>query len=78
VARGGKKFKLSKKEDFIFIYCDDKEYIKKGDSISKKAESDEIRIYRKSADDKKWKYEKSTYISKDLDFYSLVVRNKRK
>lgn len=67
------QFQISKKEDFFSIYCDDKEYIEKGDSISKKAASDEVRIYRKSSDTQKWNYQKSIYISKDLDLYWLVV-----
>jgi hypothetical protein len=74
--RGGKEIKISKKDVFFSIYCDGEEFLKIGDSISKKSKSNEIKIYRKSIDGIKYSYFKSIYISKDLDFYSLIVEKK--
>ena len=75
--RGGIKIVIERiKDDDFYIYCDGEEFLKIGDSISKKSKSDEIKIYRKSIDGIKYNYFKSIYISKDLDFYSLIVEKK--
>jgi len=72
--RGGKEIKTSYKEDFFSIYCDNEQYLNIGDSITKKSKSDEIKIYKKSKNNLKWSYNKSIFIDKTLDFYSLIVK----
>ncbi len=74
--RGGIKITIDRiKDSNLYIYCNNEEYLKIGDSVSKKSKSDEIKIYRKSIDSLKWKYYKSIYIRKDLTFYSFIVKN---
>ncbi|RUT71317.1 hypothetical protein D0817_05425 [Flavobacterium cupreum] len=73
--KGGIKIVIKRiKDDNFYIYCDNEEYLKIGDSISKKSKSDEIKIYRKSVDTLKWSYYRRIYISKNLDFYSLIIK----
>jgi len=74
--RGGIKITIDRiKDNNLYIYCNNEEYLKISDSVSKKSKSDEIKIYRKSIDSLKWKYYKSIYIRKDLTFYSFIVKN---
>lgn len=69
--RGGVQITTSSKE-YFYIYCENEEKLKIGDSISKKSNSDEIKIYKN--ENKKWNYNNSIFIRTDLDFYSLIVK----
>ncbi|MEM0576880.1 hypothetical protein [Flavobacterium polysaccharolyticum] len=72
--RGGKEFKIKSSEDYISLYSENDEYFEIGDSIHKSENSTEIKIFKRNNDT--WKYFKSTFIQKDLDFYSLIVTEK--
>lgn len=72
--KSGKEFKLTKNSDYLSLYCDNEDFIMVDDSISKKNNSDEIKIYIQN--DNNWIYSQSVFIRKDLDYYSFIVNNK--
>ncbi len=69
--RGGKEIKIKTNDSYISLYSENDEYIEPGDSISKKSKSTEIKVFKRK--NNKWNYFESTFIKKDLDFYSIVV-----
>lgn len=72
-ARGGKQFKI-KNNNYVSLFAENDEDIKVGDSISKKNKSVEIKVFK--IENKKWRYSKSIFVKKDLDFYTLIVDQK--
>ncbi|MFD1604005.1 hypothetical protein ACFSJW_09145 [Flavobacterium artemisiae] len=69
--RGGTEISTATKKYFN-VYCNNEEKLKIGDSISKRPNSDEFKIYTNY--NKKWNYSNSIFIRTDLDFYSLIVK----
>lgn len=72
--RSGKQIKIETENEYISLYAENEEYFNIGDSISKKSKSTEIKIFKRK--NNKWNYFKSTYIQKDLNFYSFIVDEK--
>ncbi|HEX8016769.1 MAG TPA: hypothetical protein VF465_16175 [Flavobacterium sp.] len=72
--RGGKEIKIKTDDKYISLYSENDEYLKIGDSINKKCKSTVIEIFRRK--NNKWNYFKSTFIRKDLDYYSFIVDEK--
>lgn len=72
-ARGGKQFKI-KNNNYISLFSENDDDIKIGDSISKKNKSVEIKVFK--VENNKWRYSKSIFVNKDLDFYTMIVDQK--
>ncbi len=72
--RNGREIKVSPNGEYFSIYSYMDDILKKGDSVSKQKESNAFKIYRKSGE--KWEHLNTIHIRKDLEFYSLIVKEK--
>lgn len=74
----GHEFLLSREQIYTSFFSDDSNLIKIGDSIVKKRNSVEYKIFRKSQESNKKEYYKSVYVKKSLSFYNFIVKIEKK